>query len=152
MRAVCTIVNGKLNKQIHWILKRNNMNNKNENRDKDKAINIIIFIIILLTTFIFIRGKIVDIKIKKNGIIDTAVVIDFGYSGKAGLNVKYEYNISNELKYTSSKCFYDGINNNLKIGDSIWVKYLPTNPQFNRLFVDKDNNFCKVSQKDCLEP
>lgn len=108
--------------------------NYNSNRHKiEFFIYLILFIgIIIVGLYVKNKGKEEDKTLDKKGCLTKGIVVSIRYSTR-GEWIRYEYQIDGK-KFKDTKNTYK---KNIKVGDIYKIEYLPSDPEVNRIILDK---------------
>jgi len=107
--------------------------------NRNKRIVWIIFIAFAVSTcFLMIRGIFLDRKMKKEGKITTAKIIDYKLGYRGGISFIYSFNTDGE-KIVGKKSFMELVSNRPAdfLNKSFPVIYLKDNPSYNYLLLSR---------------
>lgn len=101
---------------------------------------IIIIIGIPLFIYVFVFGnnqKKLFRQLEKEGIVDTAMIVRDFIGAKNKQYFEYQFIVDNEMKNGFIR--YSPSHGDLKVGDSVLIKYLPNNPDDINEILQKTN-------------
>jgi hypothetical protein len=100
--------------------------------------SILILIVIIFIVIISSKKTVENYRLKRNGIITKAIIVNKKNVGSKGvIYTYYEYKV-NGIKYSA----YSSSDDNVAVGDSIDIIYLKSDPE-----VSRSNSFLKNKEK-----